>query len=112
MPEPDSPETLTASGPSPSFASRAPRPRTVGALVVSQWRGYGSAAFASGLSGPGRLHDLFVTLEAVTPGERINFQGVFVGIMGVTPRWFGDPPNHKMHIGSFQQSIDFILLLG
>jgi AraC family transcriptional regulator, regulatory protein of adaptative response / methylated-DNA-[protein]-cysteine methyltransferase len=27
------------------------------------------AALDSGLSGPGRLHDLFVTLEAVTPGE-------------------------------------------
>jgi AraC family transcriptional regulator of adaptative response/methylated-DNA-[protein]-cysteine methyltransferase len=27
------------------------------------------AAFAAGLSGPGRLHDLFITLEAVTPGE-------------------------------------------
>lgn len=27
------------------------------------------AAYGSGLSGPGRLHDLFVTLEAVTPGE-------------------------------------------
>jgi AraC family transcriptional regulator of adaptative response/methylated-DNA-[protein]-cysteine methyltransferase len=27
------------------------------------------AAFALGLSGPGRLHDLLVTLEAVTPGE-------------------------------------------
>lgn len=27
------------------------------------------AAFASGLSGPGRLHDLFVNIEAVTPGE-------------------------------------------
>jgi len=27
------------------------------------------AAFESGLSGPGRLHDLFVTHEAVTPGE-------------------------------------------
>lgn len=27
------------------------------------------AAFSSGLSGAGRLHDLFVTLEAVTPGE-------------------------------------------
>jgi AraC family transcriptional regulator of adaptative response/methylated-DNA-[protein]-cysteine methyltransferase len=26
-------------------------------------------AYAAGLSGPGRLHDLFVTLEAVTPGE-------------------------------------------
>lgn len=27
------------------------------------------AAFDAGLSGPGRLHDLFVVLEAVTPGE-------------------------------------------
>lgn len=27
------------------------------------------AALDTGLSGPGRLHDLFVTLEAVTPGE-------------------------------------------
>lgn len=27
------------------------------------------AAYGAGLSGPGRLHDLFVTLEAVTPGE-------------------------------------------
>ena len=28
-----------------------------------------SAALDSGLSGPGRLHDLFVAVEAVTPGE-------------------------------------------
>jgi len=27
------------------------------------------AAFASGLSGPGRLHDLFISTEGVTPGE-------------------------------------------
>lgn len=27
------------------------------------------AALEAGLSGPGRLHDLFVTLEAITPGE-------------------------------------------
>lgn len=27
------------------------------------------AAYEAGLSGPGRLHDLFVTLEGVTPGE-------------------------------------------
>src|SRR5579862_1197326 len=27
------------------------------------------AAYDSGLSGPGRLHDLFVSVEAVTPGE-------------------------------------------
>lgn len=28
-----------------------------------------TASFASGLSSPGRLHDLFVNIEAVTPGE-------------------------------------------
>ncbi|MDH8239005.1 helix-turn-helix domain-containing protein, partial [Klebsiella pneumoniae] len=27
------------------------------------------AAYDSGLSGPGRLHDLFVTHEAMSPGE-------------------------------------------
>ena len=27
------------------------------------------ATYAAGLSGPGRLHDLFVQTEAVTPGE-------------------------------------------
>src|SRR5918997_3296983 len=27
------------------------------------------ATYDAGLSSPGRLHDLFVTLEAVTPGE-------------------------------------------
>ena len=27
------------------------------------------AAYSVGLSGPGRLHDLIVTLDAVTPGE-------------------------------------------
>src|SRR5258706_13138746 len=27
------------------------------------------ASFDAGLSGPGRLHDLFVTVEAATPGE-------------------------------------------
>jgi AraC family transcriptional regulator, regulatory protein of adaptative response / methylated-DNA-[protein]-cysteine methyltransferase len=30
------------------------------------------AAYAVGLSGPGRLHDLIVTLDAVTPGELKN----------------------------------------
>jgi len=27
------------------------------------------ASFESGLSGPGRIHDLFVSIDAVTPGE-------------------------------------------
>src|SRR5262249_23714036 len=38
-----------------------------GALIGS--RSVLDAALAVGLSGPGRLHDLMVTLEAVTPGE-------------------------------------------
>ncbi len=38
-----------------------------GALLGS--RSVLDAAFAVGLSGPGRLHDLMVTLEAVTPGQ-------------------------------------------
>jgi AraC family transcriptional regulator of adaptative response/methylated-DNA-[protein]-cysteine methyltransferase len=37
------------------------------------------AAFEAGLSGPGRLHDLFVTCEAVTPGEyRAGGRGVTI----------------------------------
>jgi len=35
------------------------------------------AALEAGLSGPGRLHDLFITLEAVTPGE---FKGRGAGL--------------------------------
>ena len=35
------------------------------------------AAYALGLSGPGRLHDLLVTLDAVTPGEvKVHGHGV------------------------------------
>jgi AraC family transcriptional regulator, regulatory protein of adaptative response / methylated-DNA-[protein]-cysteine methyltransferase len=38
------------------------------------------AAFEAGLSGPGRLHDLFVTCEAVTPGEyKTRGKGVTIG---------------------------------
>ena len=38
-------------------------------------------ALDSGLSGPGRLHDLFVSIEAVTPGEYKS------GGLGVTLHW-------------------------
>ncbi|HVR62982.1 MAG TPA: methylated-DNA--[protein]-cysteine S-methyltransferase [Polyangia bacterium] len=45
------------------------------------------AAYAAGLSGPSRLHDLFVTLEAATPGE---FRA---GGAGLDIRWgVGDSP--------------------
>ena len=48
------------------------------------------AAFESGLSGPGRLHDLFVTYEAMTPGE-YRRRGIDLEIVyGVHPSPFGD----------------------
>lgn len=37
--------------------------------VLDESRSLLDAAYSGGLSGPGRLHDLFVTFEAVTPGE-------------------------------------------
>ncbi len=37
--------------------------------LLEESRSVLDATFESGLSGPGRLHDLFITLEAVTPGE-------------------------------------------
>jgi AraC family transcriptional regulator of adaptative response/methylated-DNA-[protein]-cysteine methyltransferase len=47
------------------------------------------AALESGLSGPGRLHDLCVTLEAATPGE-IKARGAGMGIRaGVAASPFG-----------------------
>ena len=36
---------------------------------LSQSRNVMQASWDAGLSGPGRLHDLFVSIEAVTPGE-------------------------------------------
>ena len=56
------------------------------------------AAYAVGLSGPGRLHDLLVTIEAVTPGElKARGSGLTItygfsatpfgeALLGVTPR--------------------------
>ena len=40
--------------------------------ILSQSRSVLDAAYESGLSGPGRVHDLFVNIEAVTPGEYKN----------------------------------------
>jgi AraC family transcriptional regulator of adaptative response/methylated-DNA-[protein]-cysteine methyltransferase len=49
-----------------------------------------AVAYDSGLSGPGRLHDLFVTCEAVTPGEyRSRGAGIAISY-GVHPSPFGD----------------------
>jgi len=47
------------------------------------------AALDSGLSGPGRLHDLFITAEAVTPGE-FKSRGAGIRISyGLHPTPFG-----------------------
>lgn len=40
--------------------------------VLAQSRSVLDAAYSSGLSGSGRLHDLFVNVEAMTPGEYRN----------------------------------------
>ncbi|MFD2262058.1 methylated-DNA--[protein]-cysteine S-methyltransferase [Lacibacterium aquatile] len=48
------------------------------------------AAYEAGLSGPGRLHDLFLTLDAVSPGE---FKAAGDGMElrhGLAPSPFGD----------------------
>jgi AraC family transcriptional regulator of adaptative response/methylated-DNA-[protein]-cysteine methyltransferase len=48
------------------------------------------ATFDSGLSSPGRLHDLFVSVEAVTPGEfKTRGQGIQIAY-GFHPTPFGD----------------------
>lgn len=48
------------------------------------------AAYEAGLSGPGRLHDLFISVEAVTPGEfKKRGEGLHIDY-GVHPTPFGD----------------------
>lgn len=48
------------------------------------------AAYQAGLSGPGRLHDLFVACEAVTPGEyKLHGEGLTVRY-GFHPSPFGE----------------------
>ena len=48
------------------------------------------ATYEAGLSSPGRLHDLFVTCEAVTPGQfKQNGQGVTIAY-GFHPSPFGE----------------------
>lgn len=62
-----------------------------------------TASLESGLSGPGRLHDLFVTVEAVTPGE-FKSQGRGIEIQyGVHASPFGD-----MLIGLTKRGICFL----
>ena len=48
------------------------------------------AAYDAGLSGPGRLHDLFVSIDAVTPGEyKRRGAGMHIGY-GFHPSPFGE----------------------
>jgi AraC family transcriptional regulator of adaptative response/methylated-DNA-[protein]-cysteine methyltransferase len=47
------------------------------------------AAYDAGLSGPGRLHDLFVTYEAMTPGEYKRGGDGLVIRHGIVPSPFG-----------------------
>lgn len=49
-----------------------------------------SASLNAGLSGPGRLHDLFVTIEAMTPGEYKNGGAGLVLDYGFSESPFGD----------------------
>jgi AraC family transcriptional regulator, regulatory protein of adaptative response / methylated-DNA-[protein]-cysteine methyltransferase len=48
------------------------------------------AAYTAGLSGPGRLHDLFVTCEAVTPGEFKTLGKGITIVYGLHPSPFGE----------------------
>ena len=48
------------------------------------------AAYETGLSGPGRLHDLLVTWEAVSPGEYKNRGAGIVVTYGFHPSPFGE----------------------
>ena len=48
------------------------------------------AAYDSGLSGPGRLHDLFVRCEAVTPGEYKRQGAGLEVVYGFAPTPFGE----------------------
>lgn len=47
------------------------------------------ASFGAGLSGPGRLHDLFVTTDAVTPGEYKSRGEGMTFTYGIHPSPFG-----------------------
>lgn len=58
--------------------------------LLDESRSVLDVAYASGLSSPGRLHDLFVTVEAVTPGEyKLEGAGLEIAY-GVHPTPFGD----------------------
>jgi len=65
------------------------------------------ASFAAGLSGPGRLHDLMLVSEAVTPGAfRRRGEGLLI-------RWAALPgPFGRVLIGATEQGICWLSFLG
>ena len=59
-------------------------------MLLHENRNLLEVTYASGLSSPSRLHDLFVTIEAVTPGE-FKTKGAGMEIVyGIHPSPFGD----------------------
>ncbi len=58
--------------------------------VLREGRSVLATAYETGLSGAGRLHDLFVAVEAVTPGEYKEFGEDVVIRYGFAPSPFGD----------------------
>lgn len=101
--QPSLAETAAAAGMSPSHFQRvftvhvgiSPK-RFVGHLTLQSAKAelrdkspVLGAALAAGLSGPGRLHDLFVSFEAMTPGEyKSRGRGLFL-TYGFHPTPFG-----------------------
>nr|NJM02594.1 methylated-DNA--[protein]-cysteine S-methyltransferase [Desulfobacula sp.] len=58
--------------------------------LLDESRNLLDATYDAGLSSPGRLHDLFIQCEAVTPGEyKSKGQGLEI-VYGVSPSPFGD----------------------
>ncbi|MFQ5398768.1 MAG: helix-turn-helix domain-containing protein [Anaerolineae bacterium] len=58
--------------------------------LLEESRSLLETAYEAGLSGPSRLHDLFITAEAITPGE-FKRKGAGLTIMyGFHPTPFGD----------------------
>lgn len=58
--------------------------------LLSEQRSVLDTALDVGMSGPGRLHDLFIAVEAVTPGEYKERGAGLVLDWGVYPSPFGD----------------------
>jgi AraC family transcriptional regulator of adaptative response/methylated-DNA-[protein]-cysteine methyltransferase len=58
--------------------------------LLEESRSLLDVTFESGLSSPGRLHDLFVSVEAVTPGQYKQKGSGLVISYGIHPSPFGD----------------------